>query len=73
MLAKVTSLKNIKTVIVVSSRSIRHPRYLKIVKRQRKFSCHLDKDLKLSLGQRVEIKEMPPKSARKRWFVVRAL
>ena len=72
MIAEIVSLKSRKTASVVVKRSFRHSRFFKTVKRQRKFSCHFEEGLDLKVGQKVEVKEMAPRSTSKRWLIVKA-
>lgn len=65
----VVSLKNKKTAVVRVARDLRHPRLSKIIKRHKNFACLMVGQQKLSLGQRVEIKETSPRSARKSWLI----
>lgn len=61
-----------KTVVVQVDRRVQHPKYLKFVSRRSKFMAH-DENGTCSVGDRVEIRETRPLSARKRWRVVRIL
>lgn len=65
----VVSLKNKKTVIVKVRRVFRHPVLFKIIRRDKNFSCHVEGDPKLSLGQTVEIRQTSARSAGKSWLV----
>jgi small subunit ribosomal protein S17 len=57
-----------KTVSVMVERQLRHPRYKKIIRRQKKYLAH-DEYEKCKLGDVVRIIETRPLSRRKRWRV----
>lgn len=65
----VVSNKMQKTVVVKVEKTIRHPRYEKIVKRSKKFYAHNENE-PLQVGQEVTIVETRPLSKLKRWRVV---
>ena len=64
----VASDKMTKTVTVRVDRQVKHPMYLKYVKRKKKFMAH--DELGATVGDKVRIVETRPLSARKRWRVV---
>ena len=65
----VVSNKMDKTVVVRVERTIRHPRYQKVVKRAQKLYAH--NDLRpLQIGDEVVVVETRPLSKLKRWRVV---
>lgn len=64
----VVSNKMDKSVVVTVSRTMRHPRYKKVVKR--KTTCYAHTDIDLEIGDRVVIMETRPISKLKRWRVV---
>jgi small subunit ribosomal protein S17 len=64
----VVSNKMDKTVIVSVERTLRHPRYEKIIKRSKKYYAH-DETNALSIGDKVKITETRPLSKLKRWRV----
>ncbi|MFA5136268.1 MAG: 30S ribosomal protein S17 [Patescibacteria group bacterium] len=65
----VTSTKMEKTVVVLVERKFRHPRYLKVIVRHKKYKAH--NDIKgIKINDAVEIEETKPLSKEKR-FVVR--
>jgi len=68
----IVSAKMDKTVVVLTERSFRHPRYSKIVTRAKKYYAHTD-DETLKEGDVVEIMETRPISKLKRWRVVEKL
>ena len=64
----VVSNKMQNTVVVKVERTIRHPRYGKVVTRAKKFYAH--NDTPLQIGDEVKIIETRPLSKLKRWRVV---
>ncbi|MEI6242749.1 MAG: 30S ribosomal protein S17 [Chlamydiota bacterium] len=68
----VTSNKMEKTVTVQVTRSVRHPKYGKLVEKRKKFYAHHEGD-SILLGQEVRIMECRPLSKLKRWRVVEVL
>jgi len=66
----ISSLKSNKTAIVTVSRSWMHPLYKKYVKKSKNYSCHYE-DMKLELGQTVDILECRPISKTKHFRVVK--
>lgn len=68
----VISNKMNKTVTVAVSRKMRHPRYLKVVERTKKYYAHDESDA-LAVGQKVRMMETKPLSKLKRWRVIEAL
>ena len=65
----VVSTKMEKTAVVQVSRLIPHPKYKKVIVRNKKYYAHCDKE-GIILGQRVRIQETRPLSKTKRWRVV---
>lgn len=63
----VTSDKMDKTVMVVISRTYRHPLYKKVVHSKKKIMAH--DELGSAVGDRVKIVESRPISKNKRWVV----
>ncbi len=59
-----------KTITVRVSRQFRHPRYEKMVRRDRKIRVHDERD-EAGVGDQVEIVECRPMSRTKRWRLVR--
>lgn len=64
----VVSNKMQKTVVVKVERTIRHPRYEKVITRSKKYYAHDENGHKE--GDTVEIVETRPMSKLKRWRVV---
>ncbi len=65
----VVSNKMQKTVTVRVERTIRHPEFDKVIRQAKKYYAHVE-DLKLEIGQKVQIVETKPLSKLKRWRVV---
>ena len=66
MVGDVVSDKMDKTIVVEVARRFRHPRYLKVVTKYKKFYAHDDKS-EASVGDRVRLVETRPLSKLKRW------
>lgn len=68
---RVLSNKMNKTVVVEVERTLRHPRYEKVIRRKQKLYAH--NDLKpLEIGDEVTVIETRPLSKLKRWRVIAA-
>ena len=61
-----------KTVVVAIDRLVKHPLYLRIVKRTKKLHVH-DAENEARAGDTVEVMETRPLSKSKRWRLVRIL
>lgn len=59
-----------KTVVVMVTTKIRHPRYKKFIKRRVKYKAH-DETNDCRMNDTVEIEETRPLSKEKRWRVIR--
>ncbi len=68
----VVSNKMQKTIIVEVTRLMRHPVYLKIVRRRKKYAVHDEKNI-AKAGDKVQIIETSPVSKTKRWKLVKVL
>lgn len=68
---RVISNKMNKTVVVEVERTLRHPRYEKVVKRRQKLYAHNDLQ-PLEIGDMVTVVETRPLSKLKRWRVIAA-
>ncbi len=62
----VVSDKMDKTITVRVERTLRHPKYLKYIRRHAKYQAH-DEQGEACIGDTVEIVEMRPMSKLKRW------
>lgn len=65
----VVSNKMQKTVVVSVPRTLRHPKYGKVITRTKKYYAHHDLD-SIAVGTEVNIEETRPLSKLKRWRVV---
>ncbi|MBW2598917.1 MAG: 30S ribosomal protein S17 [Deltaproteobacteria bacterium] len=64
----VVSDKMDKTVVVLTERLVKHPKFHKYIKRHVKYKAH-DKENRCGLGDKVLIVESRPFSKEKRWKV----
>ena len=71
-LGKVVSNRMQKTVIVAVERLLRHPVYMKTIKRTSKLYAH-DEKSECQIGDRVKVMETRPLSKLKRWRIVEIL
>jgi small subunit ribosomal protein S17 len=69
---KVVSDKMDKTIVVLVERSVRHPKYEKIIRRRTKLHAH-DENQAAKIGQMVRIQECRPVSKTKTWKLVEIL
>ncbi len=69
LVGEVVSDKMDKTIVVEVARRVRHPRYLKVMTKHKKFYVH-DEKSEASVGDRVRIIESRPLSKLKRWRLV---
>ncbi|MFT4985703.1 MAG: small subunit ribosomal protein S17 [Flavobacteriales bacterium] len=65
----VTSNKMTKSITVAVERKVKHPMYLKFVKKTSKFMAHDEKD-ECGIGDTVKIMETRPLSKNKNWRLV---
>jgi small subunit ribosomal protein S17 len=72
MVGKVISDKMQKTIVVVVERSVRHPKYGKILKRRTKLHAH-DENQVCKIGNTVKIRESRPLSKLKSWVLVEVI
>lgn len=68
----VVSDKMDKTVVVLTKRLVKHPKFYKYIKRHVKYKAH-DSENKCGLGDKVLIVESRPFSKEKRWRVYEIL
>lgn len=64
----VVSDKMDKTVVVLTERLVKHPKFHKYIKRHVKYKAH-DRDNRCGIGDKVIIIESRPLSKEKRWKV----
>ena len=69
---KVVSDKMEKTIVVLVERSVKHPKYKKIIKRSSKIHAH-DANGICKIGNMVKIKETRPISKSKSWEVLEVI
>lgn len=69
---EVVSSKMNKTIIVLVTRLLKHPKFNKIIKRHIKYSAHDEKN-EAKEGNRVQIVETRPISKTKRWRFVKVI
>lgn len=69
LIGEVVSNKMTKTIVVEVSRRVRHPRYLKVMTKYKKFYAHDEKSA-AGVGDTVRIAESRPLSKLKRWTLV---
>lgn len=67
---EVVSNKMTKTISVVVTRLVKHPKYGKFMKKSSVFKAH-DEKQECSVGDRVLIQESRPLSKTKRWTLVK--
>ena len=72
MVGKVVSDKMQKTIVVLVERTVRHPKYGKILRRRSKIHAH-DENQVCKIGDTVRIAEYRPISKTKRWVLVEKL
>jgi len=68
----VTSNKMTKSIVVSVERKVKHPMYLKFVKKTSKFMAHDEKD-ECGIGDTVRIMETRPLSKNKNWRLVEVI
>jgi small subunit ribosomal protein S17 len=61
-----------KTIVVEVERRVRHPLYVRIVRRTKRYHVH-DEHNQARIGDQVRIMETRPLSKRKRWRLVEIL
>ena len=65
---KVSKKLDSKTIVVDVVCLVRHPLYLKVLKKHKKYMCHVnDENSVVDVGDLVSIVESPPISKRKKW------
>jgi small subunit ribosomal protein S17 len=72
MVGKVVSDKMDKTIVVMIERSVKHPKYGKILKRRSKLHAH-DENQVCQIGNIVKIRESRPLSKTKSWVLVEVI
>ena len=72
VVGKVVSDKMEKTIVVVEERSVKHPKYGKIIKRRTKHHAH-NENMICKIGDLVRIRESRPISKTKSWVLVEVI
>lgn len=72
MVGKVVSDKMDKTIVVMIERTVKHPRYGKIMKRRTKIHAH-DENSVCKIGNVVKVRESRPLSKTKTWVLVEVI
>jgi small subunit ribosomal protein S17 len=72
MVGKVVSDKMDKTIVVTISRSVKHPKYGKILRKRTKLHVH-DENEVCKIGNTVKIRESRPLSKTKSWVLVEVI
>ncbi|MDA7981085.1 MAG: 30S ribosomal protein S17 [Alphaproteobacteria bacterium] len=65
----VVSNRGDKTAVVLVERRVRHPRQQKFIRRSKRYHAH-DENNACQMGDKVVIREIPPRSKLKTWEVV---
>ena len=72
MVGKVISDKMDKTIVVLVERTVKHPKYGKIMRRRTKLHAH-DENQTSKIGNIVKIRESRPLSKTKSWVLVEVI
>lgn len=72
MIGKIVSNKMQKTIVVMVERTVKHPKYGKIMKRRTKLHAH-DENQIGQIGDTVKIRESRPISKLKSWVLVEVI
>ena len=72
LVGKVVSDKMQKTIVVVVERTVKHPKYGKIMRRRTKLHAH-DENQVCKIGNTVKIRESRPLSKLKSWVLVEVI
>lgn len=72
MIGTVVSDKMQKTIVVMIERTVKHPKYGKILRRRSKLHAH-DENQVCKIGNVVKIKESRPLSKLKNWVLVEVI
>jgi small subunit ribosomal protein S17 len=67
-IGKVVSIKMLHTVIVAVTQITKHPKYLKTIKKIKRFAAH-NENMELAVGEKVKIVEIKPMSKTKHFKV----
>ncbi|KTD19992.1 30S ribosomal protein S17 [Legionella israelensis] len=72
VIGKVVSDKMEKTIVVLVERTVKHPKYGKMIKRNTKLHAH-DENQICKIGNVVKIRESRPISKTKNWMLVEVI
>ena len=72
VVGKVVSDKMQKTIVVVVERTVKHPKYGKIMRRRTKLHAH-DENQVCKIGNTVKLRESRPLSKTKTWVLVEVI
>lgn len=72
LVGKVVSDKMQKTIVVMVERTVKHPKYGKIMRRRTKLHAH-DESQQCKIGNTVKIRESRPLSKLKSWVLVEVI
>ena len=72
MVGKVISDKMQKTIVVLVERTVKHPKYGKIMRRRTKLHAH-DENQVCKIGDSVKVRECRPLSKMKSWVLVEVI
>ncbi len=72
LVGKVVSDKMQKTIVVMIERTVKHPKYGKIMRRRTKLHAH-DENQVCKIGNTVKIRESRPLSKMKSWVLVEVI
>ncbi|PUT38887.1 30S ribosomal protein S17 [Legionella taurinensis] len=72
IVGKIVSNKMQKTIVVMVERTVKHPKYGKIMKRRTKLHAH-DEQQVGQIGNTVRIRESRPLSKTKSWVLVEVI
>ena len=72
MVGKIISDKMQKTIVVLVERTVKHPKYGKIIRRRTKLHAHDEMQLG-KIGNIVQIRESRPLSKTKSWVLVEVI
>jgi len=72
LVGKVVSDKMQKTIVVMIERTVKHPKYGKIMRRKTKLHAH-DENQQCKIGNTVKIRESRPLSKLKSWVLVEVI
>ena len=72
LVGKVVSDKMDKTIVVLIERTVKHPKYGKIMKRVTKVHAHDENEVS-EMGNTVKIRESRPLSKTKSWVLVEVI